>query len=442
MGSATTRHPSLPVNHTAFQCIDTMEKAYLIGFLLADGCVREPAGFRTTYRVNLRILAQDLKVCQRIQKLAGGHLRVIEYGYRVEWDVTSDALAADLIALGVTPRKSLTASLKWKRIPPELHGAVLAGLIDGDGHLRFSKKDRRAEISLVTASPVLKDQLLERFPFFKAIVIPTGKGRKRDLYTVIVETNRDRLCALNQVVYGDLPFAILDRKQAVLDAIRASLVAQDEYDYRINQVGRLKACGLTIEDIAARLGTSRNPICRRLKLDGIDSRKTVFTAEDRQEMQRLHDQGLTVLQIHAAIGKGTEQAVRWHLQRRGCLTRKPKPQTRHQHADEVLMLHREGMPAYRISAHLGIGIGLVASLLNMDGITLVSGAPQKLFQDQVVWADAELSKGRTLRSVAEALGVSGTLVKIRRRQLLAEREKAEACADVDEGAGNPLSGLL
>ena len=81
MGAPTMRFPSVPVNPTAFHVIDTAEKAYLIGFLLADGCIREPVAARNRYRVNLRILAQDIKVCQMVQRIAGGHLRLIEDGY-------------------------------------------------------------------------------------------------------------------------------------------------------------------------------------------------------------------------------------------------------------------------------------------------------------------------------------------------------------------------
>jgi len=356
-----------------------------------------------------------------VHRIAGGHLRVIEDGYRAEWDVTSDAIAADLIALGITPRKSMTASLRWDLIPADFHGAALAGLIDGDGHLRFSKKDRRAEISLVTGSAVLRDQLLERFPFFKAVVHhANGSTRKRDLYVVVVETNRSLLTALITTVYDPLPFPILDRKQAVLDAIRGYLAAQVAYDSQMSDVPRLKACGLTIEDIAAKLGIGRGAVGRRLKDEGIDSRQTVFTDDDRQEMQRLHAQGLSVLKIHAVLGKATEQAVRYQMQCLGCLTKVPRVMPRHKKADEILRLQQQGLPAYQIAEQLGMTAQFVSTILRRDGVVLVGGSPKKLTREMVVWADGELTKGRTLRSVADELGVSGTLVKIRRRQMLAE----------------------
>ena len=423
MSDQTIRFPALPMIPTAFQVIDTPQKAYLIGFLAADGCVRRPRykGKRQgQFRVNLRILAEDAKVCKMLQGIAGGSVRLIENGYRVEWDITSDWIAADLINYGITPRKSVTIKLDWELIPAHLHGAVLAGLIDGDGHMRYKPKQRQADISVLTASASLRDQLLDRFPFFKAVTIPVRGGRKVVLYNLMVESNRALLTAAIKVVYDPLPFPILDRKQAVLEAIRGYLAAQVEYERQMDQVPLLKASGLTIEDIAARLGTSRNPICKRLKDEGIDSRQVVFTDADRDVMRRLHERGLTVLQIHAALGKATEQAVRYQLQGLGCIRKTRKVLPRHPDADKILGMHREGIPAYRIADRLGMRSEYVCRILKREGIVLEGGSPLKLTREMVVWADGELANGRTLRSVAEELGVSGTLVKIRRRQLLAE----------------------
>ena len=299
------RISTLPVYHRAFRTIDTHEKAYLLGFLLADGCVVPPAPARYMhhYRVDLKIKAEDRRACEMLQEEAGGSLFFIEGGYRISWQITSNEIAHDLISLGVTPRKSLTAALSWDAIPEALHGSVLAGLIDGDGHLRFNRAARRAGISIVTGSPFLCDQLMERFPFFKVSTLFGGTRQKNPLYRIEVETNRVHLRSLIQLVYDPLPFKILHRKQAVLDQLRGYLTDLDTYDRQMEEVPRLKAEGLTIAQIAERLGTSRRPIQERLKQCGVDSRVEIFTEADREEMRRLHACGLTVLEIHASLGK-------------------------------------------------------------------------------------------------------------------------------------------
>ena len=416
MGTTNMKFPALPVNHAAFREIDTHQKAYIIGFLLADGCVLEacPGSYRA--RVNLKILAGDIQACRMAQEIVGGNLRMVEDGYRVIWEVNSDAIAADLIALGITPRKTFTASLQWDRIPDHLHGAVLAGLIDGDGHLRFRKESRNAEISISSGSVALRDQLLERFWWFKCEEVPPKGTRKNVLYKIIVESNRERLRSLLLNAYFPLPFPILARKQAVLDQIIGYVDDQDAYIGRMGEIPQLHRDGLTIEEIAAMVGTSLRPVLARLKAAGM-TKTDLFTTADLDQMKQLHDGGSTILEIHASIGKGTEQAVRYRLQRLGCIVKqKPKTYVQHPMAQEIINLHGQGMTGEQIGLRLGITREMACKVLRAEGVLLRSGSPVKLTPSLIDWADVELAKGRTLKSVAEEIGVSGTLVRLRLKE--------------------------
>ena len=404
--------PAFPADHTAFQMIDTPQKAYIIGFLLADGYVREPTN-RARSRVNLRIKACDIEACRMVQQIAGGNLHLIEDGYRAMWEVSSDAIAADLDVLGITPRKSFTATLQWNRIPSHLHGAVLAGLIDGDGHLRFNRKGRRAEISIVTASSSLRDQLQDRFPFFKTVIFRPSDTRKSTLFQLVVENNRTLLKALISQVYDPLPFPILDRKQKVLDQIRTYLEDQDAYDRGMDEVPALMAAGFTQEEIAERLGTSVRPVRDHLLRSGYDGKVVKFTAEDLEEMKRLHESGLTARQIHAATGKATEQAVRYRLQTMDCISKTKQAPMRHPMTAEILRHHQAGIPAFQIAEQVYLGRTLVCKILRQEGISLCRGSALKLPPDGIAWAEAEMQKGRTITSVAKELGVSTTLIRIR-----------------------------
>jgi len=412
----TIRFPALPVNHSAFHVIDTHQKAYLLGFLLADGCVMLPRQGICRSVVNLKILAGDISACHMAQEVAGGNLRTMENGYRVIWECNSDEMVSDLITLGITPRKTFTATLRWDLIPAHLHGAVLAGLIDGDGNLRFSKTARRAEVSIASGSTPLRNQLLERFPFFRSVDIAVGGNRKSTLHRISVDNNRERLQALLQTVYASLPFRVLERKQRVVDALWGYLADLDSYDQKMGNVATMKASGLTHAEIASQLGTSLRPINDRLKAQGIDSRRIVFTEDDHHEMQRLHGQGMSIAQIHRAIGKGTEQAVRHHLHRMGCTQKRKQPITRHPMTDTILALSRDGNTLTRISEKVGIGVVVVSRVLRQEGITLTKGSPMKLTLEGVDWAAAELRKGRTLNAVSKDLGVSATLVRFRLKE--------------------------
>ncbi len=417
------RFPALPVNHNAFNVIDSHQKAYLVGFLLADGTVKDPRKGISRSVVNLRILAGDIQACRMAQEIAGGNLRTIENGYRVIWEVNSDAIAVDLIALGITPRKSLTASLQWDSIPDHLHGAVLAGLIDGDGHLRFREMNKHAEISIASGSAALRDQLLERFWFFKSVEEqPQGK-RKNVIFRIFVESNRERLRSLVANVYFTLPFPILARKQAVLDQIMEHLDDQDAYIKQMAAIPHLKRSGMTVEKIAAQFGTSVRPVLARLKAAGI-SKADLYTADDLDHMKRLHDGGSTIPDIHAAIGKGTEQAVRYRLHQMGCTSKKVMSWTRHPRTLEILSLHEQGMTGVQIGKQLGITAEMACKVLRMEGVSLRGGSPVKLTPELITWAVDAVSKGRTLKSVADEIGVSNTLVRLRLREK-AEQSKLQ-----------------
>lgn len=81
-------------------------------------------------------------------------------------------------------------------------------------------------------------------------------------------------------------------------------------------------------------------------------------------------------------------------------------------------------------------------LFRQDGIRIVEKSAQKLSWDQIAWADQELSRGRTQRSVAQELGVSDTAIRVRRAQLLKSRAVAGADLSSDhqsEGSTSQMS---
>ena len=109
---------------------------------------------------------------------------------------------------------------------------------------------------------------------------------------------------------------------------------QDAYIKQMAAIPHLKRSGMTVEKIAAQFGTSVRPVLARLKAAGI-SKADLYTADDLDHMKRLHDGGSTIPDIHAAIGKGTEQAVRYRLHQMGCTSKKVMSWTRHPRTLEI-----------------------------------------------------------------------------------------------------------
>lgn len=119
-----------------FEKIDTEEKAYVLGFLAADGTVNVRS-------VWLMLHAKDEHIIRDIRKAMGSNARIFErekvagFPNRGPYKFIyfgSKKLVADLIKLGVTPRKSLT--LQYTPVPQRLERHYLRGLFDGDGSIK------------------------------------------------------------------------------------------------------------------------------------------------------------------------------------------------------------------------------------------------------------------------------------------------------------------
>jgi hypothetical protein len=156
-----------------FDAIDTEAKAYWLGFINADGCViAGPVGKARGRRYQLRV---------KLKESDAGHLRKLKADMAAESPVytipqrglagpgaeivmSSAHLVESLIRLGVTPRKSLTAT-PWDG-PDHLMRHYWRGMVDGDGtivkhsnraekwHLRFLGSEACVEAFRVWAAAV------------------------------------------------------------------------------------------------------------------------------------------------------------------------------------------------------------------------------------------------------------------------------------------------
>lgn len=122
-------------NDSFFKRIDTEEKAYWLGFIVADGCVQSKRFGSSNNCVSISLAKKDeahltkflTSICSNTpitQTVENSH-NIVKVG------IYSLEMVEDLIALGVTVRKSATATVP--DIPPELLPHFYRGLFDGDG---------------------------------------------------------------------------------------------------------------------------------------------------------------------------------------------------------------------------------------------------------------------------------------------------------------------
>jgi len=130
-------------NHDFFAEIDSEEKAYWLGFIMADGCVS------TTQRpkVQIKLASVDeghllkwhksINSCNRLSTVAGRHKQSTHY---------SKKMCDDLIILGCVPRKSLI--LTFPEIDSALVHHFVRGYFDGDGCISIHNKRKSPQIRI------------------------------------------------------------------------------------------------------------------------------------------------------------------------------------------------------------------------------------------------------------------------------------------------------
>lgn len=150
-------------NEDYFETIDTEEKAYWLGFIYADGCIRENQGKEKSKGLGLEISLKEIDKShlEKFIKSIGCNdesiikkkivkLKEKEYiSYRVV--INSTKMCRDLISKGVTPRKSLTLKFPTKNIvSDELLRHFIRGYSDGDGNIGVRNTKRYVNCPRVT----------------------------------------------------------------------------------------------------------------------------------------------------------------------------------------------------------------------------------------------------------------------------------------------------
>ncbi len=134
-----------------FHVIDTEEKAYWLGFLSADGSIHDNI-------LELTLKEGDKehveKFARFISPTAEVKYRASTKSYRVS--ICSTKICNDLIALGVTPKKSLTLQF-CKQVPEHLMHHYIRGYIDGDGSIGLYNKSKDAYFGVIGTEDFLDE---------------------------------------------------------------------------------------------------------------------------------------------------------------------------------------------------------------------------------------------------------------------------------------------
>lgn len=208
------------INIDYFQKIDTKEKAYILGFLLADGCLTENKG------ISCAVALVDEIIIDFISEQTGAHKRVYTTMDIKTRRFPNATFSINIKQINNDLHKLFGGYLKEDRhiprIKKELESYMILGLFDADGCITFGKrKDRNRlwqKISFTSKLNILAG--IQNILLKQDISTKIYKKKDSDCYILDI-CDKKKVVLFLDYIYNDL--VVLDRKYNKAQALRLEL---------------------------------------------------------------------------------------------------------------------------------------------------------------------------------------------------------------------------
>jgi hypothetical protein len=188
------------VNEDYFENIDTPEKAWILGFIGADG-----SNNPSTNSLVFHLAIKDEEILTQIkEELSSEH----NLFYLVKKDtgrkyvilsIASRKMSKDLIRQGIIPNKTLQYSFPTQ-LPKNLYRHFLRGYFDGDGCIYYTQKRKRLGFSIVGTADLcnfLSDILREELDVHGGVRLNHAKSANQITSVIDVAGNKQITKVMN-----------------------------------------------------------------------------------------------------------------------------------------------------------------------------------------------------------------------------------------------------
>jgi DNA-binding transcriptional regulator WhiA len=204
------------VDDNYFEVIDTAEKAYWLGFMLADGWVT-----KTEDKVGLSLAIKDKGHVEKFKECVKSESPINVYngsGYNEETVyariiITSPKMKKDLIDKGVYISKTDIVKFPFDEVPVEYHFDFIRGYYDGDGSITYGSEqvcgDKNYNIKFVGTKEFI--EMLQYMFNLQHLRIEKRHGdRKANNWTLTIGGNLQVMSILDKLYNNSIVH--LDRK--------------------------------------------------------------------------------------------------------------------------------------------------------------------------------------------------------------------------------------
>lgn len=202
-------------NEDYFEKIDTEDKAYFLGFIVADGCVSSKTNNICITQKEIEILYKFRSYINSKANVYTSKVRNISYLH-----ISSSKTKKDLENLGITSKKSRV--VKYPKIQENLQNHFMRGVFDGDGciTLRTDNRDgsQRGQFNICSGS---HDFIYEYYDRLVEYCNLSGKNKIRNpigTYYVVDWGGLSDIEKIYDFLYRDAT-VFLERKKETFDKV-------------------------------------------------------------------------------------------------------------------------------------------------------------------------------------------------------------------------------
>lgn len=177
------------VNDNFFEDIDSSEKAYALGFIVADGHNNISKNL-----LSIQLHPKDLDILQKIIIIMNSTNPIKHYQYgktkKACLSINSKKICNDLLLLGLTQNKTYNISLP--KISKELYNHLILGIFDGDGSISIDKnRYNKANLTITGTKELIYEIsfIIKNECNVNCYIYERHKDRKNNNYTLSVSGN-------------------------------------------------------------------------------------------------------------------------------------------------------------------------------------------------------------------------------------------------------------
>lgn len=250
------KHQLYSLNEEYFKNINSHDKAYLLGFICADGCVYRRNNHQGMLSISVKDI--DIEILNNFKKNleTSKPISVVKQSEKTimaTLQLTSDILIEDLLELGVGVRKTFDLSIDniAKKIPKKFIPSFILGYFDGDGSIDIPQNGTISKSHIRISAPLksLEDfrNILKEFEIDTRIIIEKRKYKEPfGSLEVVNTTNKYLFLKLIYSFYEDSLSRKKERSKELLLRIENNVTNRSE---NINSVNKYKSVVLKWEEL-------------------------------------------------------------------------------------------------------------------------------------------------------------------------------------------------